>query len=120
MKDRIKEIRKAENLTQQAFADILGLKQNTVASYEMGRIGVSDVVITSICREFGIREQWLRTGEGKMRKQRDRNQEVGVFVSELMKESDNAFKKRFILALSKLDESEWKVLAKIVDELKEG
>lgn len=68
MNDRIKEIRKAEKLTQKAFADILGIKQNTVASYEMGRIGISDAIINSICREFSINEDWLRTGHGEMYK----------------------------------------------------
>lgn len=62
MKDRIKQIRKENNLTQKDFAERLGIKQNTVASYEMGRIGISDSVVVSICREFNIVENWLRTG----------------------------------------------------------
>lgn len=66
MKERIKKIRKSNKLTQQEFADILGIKQNTVASYEMGRIGISDAVINSICREFSINEDWLRYGTGEM------------------------------------------------------
>ena len=37
MKDRIKKIRKELDLTQQKFADRIGVKQNTVAQYEMGR-----------------------------------------------------------------------------------
>lgn len=60
---RIKKIRKALNLTQQKFADSLGMKQNTVATYEIGRTNPSDPVIKSICREFGVNENWLRTGE---------------------------------------------------------
>lgn len=66
MKDRIKKIRKNANLTQQAFADRLGLKQNTIAVYEMGKSGISDAVITSICREFNINEEWLRYGTEPM------------------------------------------------------
>ena len=63
---RIKEIRHYSGLTQKAFADVLGVKQNTIASYEIGRIIPSDAVVISACREFGINEKWLRTGEGKM------------------------------------------------------
>ncbi len=66
MNDRIKKIRKEGKLTQKEFAERLGIKQNTVASYEMGRIGISDAVINSICREFGINEEWLRNGYGEM------------------------------------------------------
>lgn len=71
MKDRIKKIRKEYGLTQKAFAEKLGLKQNTVASYEMGRIGISDSVIFSICREFNVNENWLRNGNGEMKKDVD-------------------------------------------------
>ncbi len=69
MKDRIRQIRKENELTQKEFAERLGVKQNTVASYEMGRIGISDSVVISICREFGINEDWLRTGIGNMKKE---------------------------------------------------
>ncbi len=33
MHDRIKEIRRKKNLTQQELADILNLKRNTIATY---------------------------------------------------------------------------------------
>lgn len=62
--ERIKKLRKDVDLTQQKFADRLGMKQNTVATYEMGRTNPSDAVIKSICREFNVSEAWLRTGDG--------------------------------------------------------
>lgn len=119
MKDRIKEVRKSEKLTQQEFADRLGVKQNTVASYEMGRIGISDAVVTSICREFSVSDVWLRTGQGEMRKSLTRNQEISAFANELMEEVDDTFKKRLIIALSKLNEKDWETIEKIADALKE-
>lgn len=63
---RIKKLRKAMDLTQQAFADRLGMKQNTVATYEMGRSKPGTPIIRAICREFHVNEEWLRTGEGEM------------------------------------------------------
>lgn len=66
MKDRIKQIRKRLDLTQQEFADKIGIKQNTVATYEMGRTTPSDRAIFSICQTFNVNETWLRTGEGEM------------------------------------------------------
>lgn len=63
--DRIKEVRKALNLTQQGFADKIGLKRNSVAIIETGR-ETSDQTIFAICREFRVNETWLRTGEGEM------------------------------------------------------
>ena len=66
MKDRIKEIRKTLNLTQQEFADRLGIKRGGIANYEIGRNDPSDSVISLICREFNVNEQWLRYGNGDM------------------------------------------------------
>lgn len=66
MKERIKKIRKELDLTQQEFADRLGIKRGAIANYEIGRNEPADSVISLICREFNIREEWLRTGEGKM------------------------------------------------------
>lgn len=66
MKNRIKEIRKSFDLTQQAFAERIGIKRNTIANYETGRNIPVDSVISLICREFNVREEWLRTGRGEM------------------------------------------------------
>lgn len=66
MKERLKKLRKNLDLTQQAFADKIGMKQNTIAQYEMGRTTPSDAIVFSICREFGVNERWLRNGEGEM------------------------------------------------------
>lgn len=68
MNERIKKLRKALDLTQQEFANRLGLKQNTVATYEMGRSVPSDPTINNICKEFNVNEEWLRTGNGEMLK----------------------------------------------------
>mgnify|MGYP001096971268 CR=1 FL=1 len=62
--ERIKKLRKALGLTQEKFAERLGIKRNTVATYEIGRNEPIDAVISLICREYGVNEVWLRTGEG--------------------------------------------------------
>lgn len=68
MKERIKKLRKHFGLTQQKFANRLGLKRQTIAAYEIGNIEPSDSTLLLICKEFNINEQWLRTGEGEMYK----------------------------------------------------
>ncbi len=64
--NRIKKVRKVLDLTQQEFADRIGSKRNTVATYEMGRSTPSAAVVSLICKEFNVNEIWLRTGEGDM------------------------------------------------------
>lgn len=66
MNERIKKLRKALDLTQQAFADRLGIRQNTIAKYETNRGTPTTSVISLIVREFNVSETWLRTGEGEM------------------------------------------------------
>ena len=62
----MKRLRKALDITQQEFADKIGIKRNSYANYETGRNIPIDAIIVSICREFNVNETWLRTGEGKM------------------------------------------------------
>lgn len=62
--DRIKEIRKRKSYTQQRFADELGLKQNTIATYEMNKTIPSERSLSDICKKFGVDPVWLRTGAG--------------------------------------------------------
>lgn len=66
MNNRIKKLRTSLGLTQQKFADKLGVKGNTISQYESGRNAPVDSVISLICREFNVSETWLRTGEGAM------------------------------------------------------
>ncbi len=75
VKSRIKQLRHSLDLTQQEFADRIGIKRNTIANYESGRNEPIDAVFSLICREFGVSESWLRTGEGEMFIQEDPDEE---------------------------------------------
>jgi len=68
LKERIKKLRNYLGLTQQKFADRLGLKRQTIAAYEIGNIAPSDSTILLICKEFDINEEWLRHGKEPMQK----------------------------------------------------
>lgn len=68
-KDRMKMLRKELSLTQQEFADRIGVKRNTIGAYETGQNAPSDSVIGLIIREYKVSETWLRTGEGEMFRQ---------------------------------------------------
>lgn len=114
MKDRLKELRKALNLTQQKFADKLGVKQNTIAQYEMGRNDPSDAVIISICREFNVSENWLRNGEGEMFIPMTLDEEIASFIGGIQADIEPTFQKRFISALAKLSPEEWKTIEKLM------
>lgn len=110
MNERIRKLRKALDLTQQKFADKLGIQRNTVAMYEMGRTIPSDAIMLSICREFNVSEKWLRDGVGDMFRPVDRDSEIAAFVGKALSDQSDTFKKRFIRMLSRLTEDEWALL----------
>lgn len=91
MKDRIRKIRRELDLTQQEFGDRLGVKRNTIATYETGKSTPSDAAVSLICREFNISEEWLRTGEGEMFVQKTEDEEIADLVYDLLDPKDDEF-----------------------------
>ncbi|MBD5509937.1 MAG: helix-turn-helix domain-containing protein [Lachnospiraceae bacterium] len=90
MKERIKNLRNSLKITQQKFADRLGLKRQTIAAYEIGNIVPSDSTLLLICKEFNVNEEWLRSGTGEMFRIIPEEDETAIIVSNLLEE-DNAF-----------------------------
>ena len=66
MHERIRKLRKTLDLTQEKFAERIGIKRNTIATYESGRNEPVDSVVALICREFHVNEEWFRYGTGEM------------------------------------------------------
>lgn len=116
MNERIKELRKTLGLTLDKFGERLGVTKMTISRIENGVNNVTDQMFKSICREFNVDENWLRTGEGEMFVQKTRDEEIASFINGIDGCTDS-FKSRFIKMLASLDESEWKVLEEKAIEL---
>lgn len=110
MKDRLKEARKALGLTQQAMADQLGLKQNTIATYELGRIVPSDRTIADICRIYNVDEVWLRTGVGEMFRPRSREDEIAAFFGDVLNDRAPEVQRRLVSLMAKLRPEDWSLV----------
>lgn len=117
MKDRIKKIRKDSKLTQVEFGEKIGVKGNTITNYETGLRTPTDAVILSICREFSVDQNWLKTGIGEPYIKKSKNQQIGDLIGEVLKSDEDSFKRRLVSALAKLDESGWESLEKLVDSI---
>ena len=85
--ERIKWLRKDQKMTQQKFADAVGVKQNTVATWEMDRNEPQDPIVKAICSKFAVNETWLRSGEGDPYIQLSRQAEIARIISAAMKAS---------------------------------
>lgn len=112
--NRLKLLRNTLNLTQQEFADRIGCKRNTVAKYEIDSSAPSTAVVSLICREFNVNEEWLRNGTGEMIKS-DRGTAIVRLENLLASEPDDSFKHHFINKLADLSPSEWNSLEKAID-----
>lgn len=119
MRERIVQLRTALKLSQAKFAEKINLSRNFIGLVECGDRNLSDRTITDICQTFNVNEEWLRTGDGEMFRKLTRNQQLSEFVNDVMEDVDSSYRKRFIVALSKLMPDDWKVIEKITDSLKE-
>lgn len=117
MNERLKKLRKTLNLTQQEFADRIGIKRNSFANYETGRNTPMDAIIISICREFNVSEEWLRNGVGDMFLPTDRNADIAKLTKQLLNEESDSFKNRFVSMLANLTIEEWEFLERKAKEL---
>lgn len=114
MGERVKELRKALGLSGEKFGEKIGVTRSAISDIERGRNGLSDSNILAICREFNVNEEWLRSGTGEMFKDMTLDEEIISFIGDIQWDASNTFKKRFISAIAKLNEEEWKVLEKII------
>lgn len=64
--ERIKAVRSEIKIAMEEFGQRLGVTRATVSRLESGKITVSTQVRRAICREFGVSEKWILTGEGEM------------------------------------------------------
>ena len=64
--ERVRKVRKEAGLTLEKFGECLGVSKMAISKVEHGNNALSELLCKSICREFSVNENWLRTGEGEM------------------------------------------------------
>ncbi len=117
--ERIRELRKSLHLTQTEFGERLGVSLSVINNIEYNRLSRPDQKLSLIklmCKEFGVNEEWLLTGEGEPFPKKTRHDEIADFINSLAID-DNSFKARFIAALSRMSEEEWLLVEKVVKEV---
>ena len=66
MKDRLKELRKVLDIKQREVAEKINVSVGLVGRWEAGLQPVPEQNVYRICKEFGVRREWLETGVGEM------------------------------------------------------
>ena len=95
MNERIKKILEELGLKRVDFANRLHISQPFASELCSGAKSPSERTISDICREFGVNELWLRTGEGEM----------------------FAARKRLVVMLADLEPKDWELLERIAEKL---
>ena len=109
MNKRIKKIRQNAGMTQREFADRIGVSRNTIAAYETDARVPIDAIIVSICREFNVNEDWLRTGLGNMYAEVNPDIQLSKALGSLLREEAGCiFKKRSFLSKDRSHASFWR------------
>lgn len=64
---RLKALRVGHNISQKELAEILGVSQQTVASWEVGRTEPSNIFLSSLSEIFNVSADYLLGNEEKYR-----------------------------------------------------
>ena len=126
MNERFKEVRKTLGLTQSEFGKRLGISNTAISKIEKGENNVSESNIISICREFGVNEEWLRTGVGgednmfiKLSAYDKAYNRFG-YVMENASASKRAALTMLLELVYRTSDEEWDLIMKEIDEIKKG
>lgn len=113
--ERIAAVVKASGMTKTAFAEKINVSQPHVSRMVSGESIPSDRTISDICRVFGVSEAWLRTGEGEMRLNLDRKEELKAIFGDIMA-SDDA-KARLVKAFAMLPDEAYPKLEEYIKKI---
>ena len=113
--ERIAAVVKASGMTKTAFAEKINVSQPHVSRMVSGESIPSDRTISDICRVFGVSEAWLRTGEGEMRLNLDREEELTAIFAQIAA-SDDA-KARLVKAFAMLPDEAYPKLEEYIKKI---
>lgn len=114
MNNRIVQLRKSREWTQDEFAEKMGISKNYVSLIENGKKKPSDRLVSDICREFNVNEDWLRDGTLPMKKSETDN--LSTYVAQIAKGNDD-FIKDLIAAYMELDPNSKKALQVLTEKM---
>lgn len=116
MNERIREVRKNAGLSMLAFGERIGISSAAVSNIENKKNNVSNQTIKLISKEFGVREEWIISGEEPMYENNREGMMIYEWAGETLAEGD-PFKLRLLELLSKLSPEQWDDLKKMAEYL---
>lgn len=119
MNERLKEIRKALGLTLDKFGEKVGLRKSSLSQIERGTNNVTNQLVVSVCREFNVNEQWLRTGEGDMFVHHTREEELAIKLGHILRNEKESLRTAVFAAIINMDENGCKAMEDFLKDVLE-
>ena len=119
VKDRVLAVRKDANMTREAFGARIGLTANSVYLMESGLRNPSSATAREICRQFSIREEWLKTGQGEMHRDLTPAMDAADRVRRLLVDQPSSTAAAVISTLVSLDPAgpEWETIRRLLESI---
>lgn len=116
MNDRIKQVRLALGLSQEEFGNRLGVGRGAITNIELNKVSPKPYFVDLICRQFGVDEEWLKTGEGDMFLELSKNAQLNQIFEEIQL-SDDELIKSIVRTYWGLSDADKAVIRRVVQEL---
>ena len=115
--ERIRKVRTEKRLTMEKFASRVGMSSAALSKLENDKNAPSGTTIVAICREFGVNDEWLKTGEGEMYGSAELISQLSDVFDELAHDPEDSFRRTVFLGLAQLDPEDWEMLRGIVEKI---
>lgn len=97
-----------KKMSLEDFGARLSIGKTAVSKIEKGENNVTDRIVRTICREFSVREEWLRDGEGEPFLKMDDEEIIMECIGRIM--SEDSDRRRVIAFLSQMSPENFEVL----------
>lgn len=114
---RLTALRINKGMTQSDFAAGIGTGRGTYSKYESGQNRVPPAVMDNICKTYGVRREWLETGEGDMYISQTVDEELAGFFAEIMDGVAPEFQRNLAAEMARMPPELWDALIKFAEIL---
>lgn len=117
--ERFRQVRETLKLSQEEFASRANRTRSEIKNIEYGKTSPKEELIAGVCKAHDISPEWLRTGNGEMFVQKDKEREIAEFLADVASDRDNSARKQLIRIMARLPEEMWETIEQILRDFAE-
>jgi transcriptional regulator with XRE-family HTH domain len=111
--ERIKELRKALDLSQTEFGEALHVSRGVINNIDRNLVEPKPLFLDSIISTFNVNPEWLLDGDGEMFREMSHNEKVAAFIGEALADEPEAFRRRFIELAADFTAEDWLAVERV-------